>query len=187
MRRSRIMVALSLLLAQAACATDPALPRSPAKAGSFGDDTSCKYLAGRYLPKGECLSATCLSQSSLLDVLGTKYPPPGTVFNKDDDRHVDLFFGESGTINAKVSIGKFVTNWETIGFTCDQGWLKLTRHSEGGAEGNDTRVDITSYLRKNMEGDLVVFQTVKGRTTNLFGLARSNIDDQAWIVFKRFE
>jgi len=187
MKISGVVIALSLLLAQTACAADSALPRSPAKAGNYDNDTSCKGLPGRYLPKGECLSATCPSQSSLLDVLGTKYPPPGTAFNKDDDRHVDLFFGGSDTINAKVTIGRFTTNWETSSFTCEQGWLKLGRRSEGGTEGNDTRVDITSYLRKNAEGDLVVFQTVKGRTTNLFGLARSNIDDQAWIVFKRIE
>jgi len=98
-----------------------------------------------------------------------------------------LFFGDGGTINAKVTIGKFITNWETGGFVCDQGWLKLSRRSEGGAEGNNTVVEITSYLRKNTEGDLIVFQTVKGRTTNLFGLARSNIDDSAWLRFKRVE
>lgn len=187
MRNTGRMIAISLLLSQAASAADTVLPGSPARAGSFDNDASCKRLMGRYMPKGECLSATCSSQSSLLDVLGTRYPPPGTAFNKDDDRHVDLFFRGSDTINAEVTIGKFTTNWEASSFTCAQGWLKLSRRSEGSSEGNDTRVEITSYLRKNTEGDLIVFQTVQGRTTNLFGLARANIDDSAWLRFKRVE
>lgn len=187
MKNAGRMIALSLLLSQAACATDTVLPGIPARAGSFDNDASCRHLMGRYMPKGECLSAMCSSQSSLLDVLGTRYPPPGTAFNKDDDRHVDLFFEEGGAINAKVTIGKFNTNWEANSFVCDQGWLKLSRRSEGGSEGNDTQVEITSYLRKNTEGDLIVFQTVKGRTTNLFGLVRASIDDSAWLRFKRVE
>ena len=120
-------------------------------------------------------------------VLGTKYPPPGTPFNKDDDRYVDLFFGTSGRINAKVTIGKFLTSWEANDLTCARGWLKLSRHSEGGSEGNNTVVDIISYLRKNTKGDLIVYQTVKGWTASLFGLARSNIEDSAWLRFKRIE
>lgn len=187
MKVIRIIVALGILFTQAACATDQVLLRAPVKAGNFNKGDSCKSLHGRYLPKGECLGGICPSQSTLLDVLGTRYPPPGTPFNKNDERYVDIFFDENGGLNAKVVIGRFVTGWEASGFACEKGWLKLSRRSEGGTEGNDTRVDITSYLRKNAEGDLVVFQTVKGRTTNLLGLARSDIDDQAWIVFTRVE
>ncbi|MDO9458802.1 MAG: hypothetical protein Q7N95_01585 [Alphaproteobacteria bacterium] len=185
MNKIRLIVVLGMLFTQTACAAEQALSRAPAKAGNFDNGDLCKSLYGRYLPKGECLSGNCPLQSTLLDVLGTRYPPPGTPFNKGDERYVEIFFGANGNLNAKVVIGGFITSWEAGGSACDQGWLKLSRRSEGGAEGNDTRVDITIYLRKNTEGDLVVFQTVKGRTTNLFGLAQSNIDDQAWIVFKR--
>ena len=70
----RIVTALGILLAQAACAVDQVLPRTPTKAGTFNDGVSCQYLVGRFLPKGECLSDNCSSQSSLLDVLGHYCP-----------------------------------------------------------------------------------------------------------------
>lgn len=43
---------------------------------------------------------------------------------------------------------------------------------------------MTSYFRKNTEGGLIVFQTIKGRTTNWLGWARSNIDGNVWLRFK---
>jgi hypothetical protein len=122
----------------------------------------------------------------LENVLGAPYLQ--APYNPDNALYADIVFkNDVSQLSASIHVGSRSQKWITRSLVCEQGWLRLRRRSEGGTEGNDTRVDITSYLRKNVEGDLVVFQTVKGRTTNLFGLARSNIDDQAWIVFKRIE
>lgn len=170
------------------CAISNQLPDIPQRAGKFVVDDKCPRLTGRYMTAGECIDGRCESlASSLRYILSIPYPPQSMRFGKEDKRHADLFFDDGDTFRAQIAIGGYVTKWETHDFTCEQGWLKLSRHNEGGAEGNYTKVNIMTYLRRNTAGDLIVFRKVQGRTSNLFGLVWSNIDDQGWLVFKQAE
>lgn len=191
MRAGQLRVVISLCVLSSFCTSaisDWSFEMPPA-AGKFAASNKCPRLIGRFLTKGECLSGVCeaavLSLSYILSV--PFYPPQNMQFGKDDRRYADLSIDDSNTLRADLAIGDYVTKWETQDFTCQQGWLKLTRLSEGGAEGNHTKAVIVSYLRQNIKGDLIVFHKVQGRTTNFFGLVSSNIDDQGWLVFKQDE
>lgn len=145
-------------------------------------------MSGKYALLGKLVSGRTSSpvDLELENVLGAPYLQ--APYNPNNKLYAEVFFNDDlSRFQADIHVGSRSQKWVTQSFICEQGWLKLGHRSEGGTEGNDTRVDITSYLRKNAAGDLVVFQTVKGRTTNLFGLARSSIDDQAWIILKRVE
>lgn len=186
--RLRIVHLWVFLMAFSACAMGNEPLDNPPSVGEFLVDDSCSQLTGRYMTAGECVAGRCESfVSSLRYILGISYPSQNLRFSKQEKRHTYLSFADGDKLQAKIIIGDYVTNWETGDFTCEQGWLKVSRFSESGSEGNHTRVRITNYLRRNTRGDLVVLSTVHGRTSNLFGLVWSNIDDEGWLVFKQAE
>lgn len=189
----RLIGAVWVLLIQGLCATSGAtdialeMPKQLGKVGASLKN-GCPVLSGKYALLGKLASGRISSpvDLELENVLGAPYLQ--APYKSGNALYAEINFNnDASQLQANLHVGSRSQKWVTQSFFCDQGWLRLSRRSEGGTEGNDTQVDITSYLRKNVEGDLVVFQTVKGRTTDLFGLARSTIDDQAWIVFKRID
>jgi hypothetical protein len=191
--KTRLVAVVWALLAQAACAANEAVDKAFAMPEQLGEVDSnlkngCPVLSGTYALLGKLVSGRTSSpvDLELESVLGAPYLQ--APYNPNNKLYAEIFFKDDmSRFQVDIHVGSRSQKWLTQSFVCDQGWLKLSRRSEGGSEGNDTRVEITSYLRKNTEGDLIVFQTVKGRTTNLFGLARANIDDSAWLRFKRVE
>lgn len=190
---ARLIAFVWALLSQAACASSEPIDKAlvvPEKLGEVDSNLKdgCPVLSGTYALLGKLVSGRTSSpvDLELENVLGAPYLQ--APYNPNNKLYAEIIFKDDMShFQADIHVGARSKTWVTQAFTCDQGWLKLSRRSEGGAEGNNTVVDITSYLRKNTEGDLIVFQTVKGRTTNLFGLARANIDDSAWLRFKRVE
>lgn len=191
--KTRLIAVVWVLLAQAACASSGTVDIALAMPGHLGEvdsnlNNGCPVLSGTYALLGKLVSGRTSSpvDLELENVLGAPYLQ--APYSPNNKLYAEIFFKDDlSRFQADIHVGSRSQKWVTQSFVCEQGWLKLSRRSEGGSEGNDTRVDITSYLRKNAEGDLIVFQTVKGRTTNLFGLARSNINDSAWLRFKRVE
>lgn len=189
----RLFAVAWALLAQVACASNGAVDIALAMPEQLGEVDSnskngCPILSGTYALLGKLVSGRTSSpvDLELENVLGAPYLQ--APYNLNNKLYAEIFFKDDlSRFQADIHVGSRSQKWVTQSFVCEQGWLKLSRRSEGGAEGNNTVVDITSYLRKNTDGDLIVFQTVKGRTTNLFGLARSNIDDRAWLRFKYVE
>lgn len=160
----------------------------PTAVGKLIVSDICPDLSGRYMTLGECVVGRCESlASSLRYILNIPYPPQNMRFSKEERRYADLSFDNDNTLSARIVIGSHVTKWETRDFTCEQGWLKLSRYNEGSSEGNNTKVSIVTYLHRNAEGNLIVFRKVQGRTSNLFGLVWSNIDDQGWLLFRHSE
>lgn len=193
MRGLWVVTVLCLVLAQAAYATNETSTFAftlPTQAGNVDLEvrSDCPVLSGKFVLLGKLISGRTSSPSDLEleNVLGAPYLQ--ATYNPKNKLYADISFGDDmSQFQAEIFVGARSLKWSTKSFACEQGWLKLTRRSEGGSEGNTTKVNISSYLRKNTEGDLVVFQTVKGRTSNLFGMVWSNIDDQSWLIFKRTE
>lgn len=158
----------------------------PSAAGSFEQDDICREHSGRYEILGDCIQGECQpSERSFRNVIGAKYPPPSMKFSKEDRRYVDFSYDGLRTLNARIVIGDYITDWKSQDFACENGWLRLSRRSEGSAEGSSTKVDIATYFRRNDTGDLVALRAVSGRTSILFGLLWADIDEKNWIIFRR--
>jgi hypothetical protein len=160
----------------------------PIEAGKFNPEIEdrCSNLTGSYVLLGKLVSGRVSSPMDLKlqSVLGAPYLR--AAYDPANRLYADIFLrSEIHQIEAEIFVGPHMAKWSTQDYVCEQGWLKLSRKTNSGSEGNNTEVNIISYLRKNIAGDLVVCQRVKGRTSNLFGLVWANIDDESWLVFKQ--
>lgn len=187
--RFKFAITAGVLLTFSACVIGDVPLYVPMEVGRFVVADKCPRLTGRYMTKAECVGSECdAAVLSLSYILRVPYSPPQNMrLSTEDKRYADLFFDGDQELKAQIVIGDYIRDWESRDFVCEEGWLKLSHSSESRAEGDRTKANVTSYLRHNTEGDLVVFHIVQGRTSNLFGLAWSNINVQNWLIFRHSE
>ena len=191
MRGRCLTAALFGMLISSSGSTDEtafSVPSPPILVGTFhlALGNKCSELSGSFVLLGKPVSGRVSSPMDLEleSVLGAPYLQ--VAYDPANKLYADISLkNEAHQLNVEIFAGPRSVKWSTQDYTCEQGWLKLSRYSAGGSEGNKTKVNITSFMRKNTAGDLVVFRTVKGRTSNLFSLVWSNIDDEDWLVFKQ--